>query len=100
MPTNDSPSGIHPLPTELPIAPLRRPIDRDIAVPGSKSITNRYLAMSALAPGAVNLTGLLRSDDTHYMVDCLRKLGFDVRVDWEAKTARIIGEGGHIPAIG
>lgn len=88
------------LPPELQIAPLRRPIDCDIAVPGSKSITNRYLAISALASGAVTLTGLLRSDDTHYMIDCLTKLGFDVRADWEAKTARIVGEGGRIPASG
>ena len=85
------------LPAELPIAPLRRSIDLELAVPGSKSISNRYLAMSALAQGEVNLSGLLRSDDTHYMVQCLKTLGFDVRPDWDARTCRVLGEGGRIP---
>ncbi|HLX61910.1 MAG TPA: 3-phosphoshikimate 1-carboxyvinyltransferase [Planctomycetota bacterium] len=88
------------LPPELPIAPLRRPINLDIAVPGSKSLSNRYLAMSALADGAVNLSGLLHSDDTQFMIEGLRALGFDVRVDWKAKTCRVVGEGGRVPARG
>ena len=88
------------LPPELKIETLKRPIDLDIAVPGSKSISNRYLGMSALATGEVVLTGLLRSDDTHYMAEGLKTLGFDVRPDWNAKTCRIMGEGGRIPAQG
>jgi 3-phosphoshikimate 1-carboxyvinyltransferase len=97
MTTNDSPQ---PLPPELPIQPLRRPVNLDIAVPGSKSISNRYLAMSALANGAVKLFGLLRSDDTQIMLDGLKTLGFDVRVDWNAKTCRVVGEGGRVPSTG
>ncbi len=88
------------LPPELPIQPLKGPIDLDIAVPGSKSITNRYLVMSALAPGKVTLDGILRSDDTHFMVEGLQKLGFRVEPDWDAKRCLIMGEGGKIPARG
>ncbi len=100
MTTNDTTPKARALPAELPIQPLKRPIDLDIAVPGSKSISNRYRAMRALAAGEVNLTGLLRSDDTHYMAEGLKTLGFDVRPDWHAKTCRVLGEGGRIPAAG
>ncbi|HYG75879.1 MAG TPA: 3-phosphoshikimate 1-carboxyvinyltransferase [Planctomycetota bacterium] len=88
------------LPAELPIVPLQRPIDFDIAVPGSKSITNRYLVMSALADGKVTLGSVLRSDDTYFMTEALKKLGFRVEPDWNAKTCQIWGGGGRIPAAG
>lgn len=100
MTTKDTLPTASTLPAELKIEPLKRPIDLDIAVPGSKSISNRYLAMSALAEGEVKLTGLLRSDDTHYMAEGLKALGFDVRPDWHANTCRVMGEGGRIPAKG
>src|SRR3954468_2538330 len=88
------------LPPELPIQPLNGPIDLDIDVPGSKSITNRYLVMSALAPGKVTLSGILRSDDTFFMTGGLQKLGFRVEPDWAAQTCLIMGEGGNIPSHG
>jgi len=98
-PTPSTPTAPN-LPAELPIAPLQRPIDFDIAVPGSKSITNRFFVMSALADGKVNLTGVLRSDDTYYMTEGLKKLGFRVEANWDARTVQIWGEGGRIPAAG
>lgn len=88
------------LPPELPIQPLSGPIDLDIAVPGSKSLTNRYLVMSALAQGKVLLSGILRSDDTVHMTQGLKALGFQVEPDWAARTCIIMGEGGNIPARG
>ncbi|HEY3319141.1 MAG TPA: 3-phosphoshikimate 1-carboxyvinyltransferase [Planctomycetota bacterium] len=88
------------LPAELPIVPLSRPVDLDIAVPGSKSITNRYLVMAALANGGVTLTGMLRSDDTVYMTQALQALGFKVDADWETRVCRVWGEAGAIPAHG
>src|SRR5207247_1027245 len=88
------------LPAHLPITPIEHPIDINIAVPGSKSITNRYLAMGALADGEALFSGVLRCDDTFYMSEALRALGFHVETDWNAQTFRIIGEGGNIPAKG
>jgi len=88
------------LPPALPVQPIQRPIDLDIAVPGSKSITNRALVMAALADGPVELSGMLRSDDTYYMIECLRKLGFEVSVDWNRNACRLIGRGGEIPTNG
>jgi len=88
------------LPPALPVQPIARPIDLDIAVPGSKSITNRALVMAALADGPVELSGMLRSDDTYYMIECLQKLGFEVSVDWNRNACRLMGRGGVIPSNG
>jgi 3-phosphoshikimate 1-carboxyvinyltransferase len=88
------------LPAELAIQPVNRPIDLTIAVPGSKSITNRALVIGALAQGEVQLSGLLRSDDTFYMTEGLKALGFQVRPNWDEQTCQIIGEGGVLPANG
>lgn len=89
-----------PLPPELAIQPVGHPIDLDIAVPGSKSVTNRYLVMSALAGGEVALSGILHSDDTSFMADGLKTLGFRIEPDWGARTCRVWGQGGRIPAAG
>ena len=50
-----------------------------IALPGSKSISNRVLLLAALAEGSTDITGLLDSDDTRVMLAALRQLGVSVR---------------------
>jgi 3-phosphoshikimate 1-carboxyvinyltransferase len=71
-------------PENLVITPLSQPPAVTIRVPGSKSITNRALVLSALtAKGyAWAVRGALRSEDTEVMIDCLRKLGFRVLTEW------------------
>lgn len=49
-----------------------------IALPGSKSISNRVLLLSALAHGTTHVRGLLAADDTHVMLDALRTLGINM----------------------
>jgi 3-phosphoshikimate 1-carboxyvinyltransferase len=49
-----------------------------VALPGSKSITNRALLIAALAKGESKLTGALSSDDTRYMAEALRQMGVSV----------------------
>ncbi|MFD4837902.1 3-phosphoshikimate 1-carboxyvinyltransferase [Achromobacter sp. NPDC058515] len=49
-----------------------------MALPGSKSISNRVLLLSAIAEGSTAITGLLDSDDTHVMLGALRQLGVQV----------------------
>lgn len=88
------------LPAELPIRPLQGPVNLDIAVPGSKSITNRAMICGALANGPVTLHGALAADDTHFMTEGLRKLGFEVQVDAATGRVRVEGQGGKIPAAG
>jgi 3-phosphoshikimate 1-carboxyvinyltransferase len=57
-----------------------------VAVPGSKSITNRALVLAALSEGGGTLTGALRSRDTDLMIAALRALGVPVTVDGDGVT--------------
>lgn len=49
-----------------------------VNLPGSKSISNRVLLLSALAAGATRIDGLLQSDDTHVMLTALAALGVKI----------------------
>ena len=66
---------------EIEIAPLKRPIDATVRVPGSKSITNRALILAAMAAGRSTIESALFSDDTRYMIEALRALGFRIESD-------------------
>src|SRR6478736_4743219 len=60
-----------------PLAP--GPLDATVVLPGSKSLTNRYLVLAALASDRSRLRAPLRSRDTLLMAGALRALG--VRID-------------------
>lgn len=77
------------------IAPVSGPVHGTIEPPGSKSITNRALLCAALADGTSILTGALHSDDTHVMIDSLRKLGVGIVADAENATITVTGSGGR-----
>jgi 3-phosphoshikimate 1-carboxyvinyltransferase len=66
--------------TQLPwVAPLARgPVRATVTVPGSKSITNRALLLTALAGTGGTVRGALRSRDTDLMAEALRALGVSV----------------------
>lgn len=51
------------------------PVRAEVSVPGSKSLTNRELVLSALAESPSRLVGPLHSDDSARMIDALRALG-------------------------
>ncbi len=56
-------------------------IHGSLALPGSKSLTNRALLLSALARGTTTLHNVLRSDDTERMLEALRALGVKLELD-------------------
>ncbi|OYW81518.1 MAG: 3-phosphoshikimate 1-carboxyvinyltransferase, partial [Asticcacaulis sp. 32-58-5] len=60
------------------LLPPKAPLAGKIALPGSKSITNRVLLIAALAHGKSHISGALKSDDTKYMARALRQLGVTV----------------------
>ncbi|PRY15095.1 3-phosphoshikimate 1-carboxyvinyltransferase [Kineococcus rhizosphaerae] len=73
------PSSPAPAPDELWAAPTAAgPLDAVVPVPGSKSLTNRYLVVAALAERPSLLRAPLASRDTLLMADALRQLGADV----------------------
>jgi 3-phosphoshikimate 1-carboxyvinyltransferase len=87
-------------PTDAPrvIEPLTTPPDVTLAVPGSKSLTNRALVTAALAEGRSRLEGVLFADDTEAMLAGLGALGFELHLDREAGRVEVVGTGGEIPA--
>jgi 3-phosphoshikimate 1-carboxyvinyltransferase len=56
----------------------RHPVDGVVELPGSKSLTNRYLVLAGLAAGPSRLRGPLRSRDTLLMAGGLAALGVSV----------------------
>ncbi len=64
-------------------------------LPSSKSITNRALLLASLCDGRVVVRNILRSRDTVIMLDCLKKLGFEISEN--ANDISITGLGGKIP---
>ena len=78
------------------LAPPGGPVRAELAVPGSKSATNRAIVLAGLAEGTSELSGILKSDDAWWALAALRTLGLEVEVAGE--TARIRGGGGRWPA--
>jgi 3-phosphoshikimate 1-carboxyvinyltransferase len=66
-----------------------------VTLPGSKSISNRVLLLSALSHGTTVIHDLLDSDDTRVMLDALTRLGCGVTV--AGNTVMITGLGGQLP---
>jgi 3-phosphoshikimate 1-carboxyvinyltransferase len=83
-------------PTAKAIAP-RGPIDAVVAVPGSKSLSNRALVAAALARGESRLSGLLASEDIEVMRAALVALG--ARIEALGDDAwRVVGTAGALRA--
>jgi 3-phosphoshikimate 1-carboxyvinyltransferase len=65
-----------------------------VQLPGSKSISNRVLLLSALSQGTTTIHDLLDSDDTRVMLTALKQLGCSV--DVQGTTVNITGLGGQL----
>lgn len=75
----------------IAVRPLDRPIDATVAIPGSKSHTNRALVCAALAQGRSRLTRVLVADDTEAMMEALTTLGATVTLDRHRGVADVDG---------
>ena len=62
-----------------------------VTLPGSKSISNRVLLLSALCAGTTHIHDLLDSDDTRVMLQALRQLGCGVDVQGTSVTVKGLG---------
>ena len=78
----------------LDIPPLATAGGR-VLLPGSKSISNRLLLLSALCEGSTTLHDLLDSDDTRVMLAALRQLGCGV--EQHGSSVTLLGLGGVLP---
>ena len=84
--------------SSISIHPITHPLNATVRVPGSKSLTNRALMISALTKGITRLTNALFSDDSYYFVRALQTLGFNIQLDEANHEMNITGLGGKIPA--
>ncbi|MEY2621399.1 MAG: 3-phosphoshikimate 1-carboxyvinyltransferase [Pseudomonadota bacterium] len=66
----------------------------EVTLPGSKSISNRVLLLSALCAGRTVVRDLLDSDDTRVMLNALRELGCGVEAN--GTTVTVDGLGGQL----
>ncbi|QJC34177.1 3-phosphoshikimate 1-carboxyvinyltransferase [Enterobacteriaceae endosymbiont of Donacia cinerea] len=77
----------------LTIKPIHK-IQGSIFLPGSKSISNRVLLLSALAKGNTKVINLLDSDDINHMLNALKKLNTKFILSKNKKECLIIGNNG------
>ncbi|MDI3329991.1 MAG: 3-phosphoshikimate 1-carboxyvinyltransferase [Micrococcus sp.] len=73
-----STASTSPLPDPWPAPEPAGPVRGTVRVPGSKSLTNRYLVLAALAEGPSVLRGVLDSRDSRLMIQALTALGATV----------------------
>lgn len=85
------------LPATVNIGPQVAPRGA-LAVPGSKSLTNRALVTAALADGVSTLKGVLVAEDSEVMIAALNRLG--VLVESRGTDVIVHGAGGPPPAEG
>ena len=69
-------------------------LDASVNIPGSKSVTHRYLIMAALAEGRSWLGNGLWCEDTRYTATALERFGAQIRHSPEA--IEVIGTGGDL----
>ncbi len=84
-------------PPSLPLRPVSGPVQAEVALPGSKSITNRALLLAALADGTSRLLSPLHSEDTAYMTEALRDLGVGIEASADGDFI-VSGAGGQFSA--
>jgi 3-phosphoshikimate 1-carboxyvinyltransferase len=69
-----------------------------VRLPGSKSISNRFLLLAALAEGETVVRDLLISDDVERMLDALKLLGIHWERQGQGNDFLVRGAGGAFPA--
>lgn len=76
---------------DVTIIPSQSKPHGEVAVPGSKSLSNRILLMAAMGRGPCSIRGLLHSQDTQVMLDSLRELG--VKFEWQQQGEVLLMHG-------
>ena len=77
---------------KLTIQPIKY-VSGEITLPGSKSLSNRVLLLSALSEGTTDVKNLLDSADINYMLGALRQLNVPMVEDPATKNLKVTGRG-------
>ena len=83
-------------PKYIDLLPVKN-VSGTVRLPGSKSISNRTLLLSALADGKTVIKDLLASDDTTVMLQALQALGVPWAQDETEDIYTVTGTGGDLP---
>lgn len=73
-------------------------LDATVKIPGSKSITNRAIILSALATGTSLLKNILVAQDTQLMFNAIHELRIPITIDKTQHLAEITGCDGFLPS--
>ncbi|UAJ65819.1 3-phosphoshikimate 1-carboxyvinyltransferase [Candidatus Schneideria nysicola] len=76
----------------ITLQPINK-VNGTLTLPGSKSLSNRVLLLSAQSSGTTRIYNLLDSDDVRYMLEALKKLGIIYRFYNNGKICEIDGIG-------
>ncbi len=71
-------------------------IDKELILPGSKSLTNRAMVIASLADGISVLNNTLVAEDSYVMIRALQKLG--IKIETDNQKIVVHGLSGEIPA--
>ncbi|MGN1394645.1 MAG: 3-phosphoshikimate 1-carboxyvinyltransferase [Succinivibrionaceae bacterium] len=71
-----------------------------VNLPGSKSVSNRVLLLSALAKGTTEIRNLLNSDDTSRMLEALKEIGIRYELSEDKTKCVIHGNAGKFECLG
>ncbi|HEX4361045.1 MAG TPA: 3-phosphoshikimate 1-carboxyvinyltransferase [Pseudonocardia sp.] len=85
-PPHTPPTGAQPTDLYWAAPTAAGPVTGAVAVPGSKSQTNRALLLAALSGGDCTVAGVPATRDSALMIGALRSLGVPVLVDGELIT--------------
>ena len=64
---------------------------KSITVPGDKSLSIRFILLSSLSNGKCTGVNILRSDDVHSAIKCIRKLG--IKIYLKNQKCEVFGKG-------
>ncbi|MHA1562813.1 MAG: 3-phosphoshikimate 1-carboxyvinyltransferase, partial [Promethearchaeota archaeon] len=77
----------------IEIVPLQEPVNLELKIPGSKSITHRAFIMAALANGTSQIENPCLCSDTLMTLNALKSMG--VKIEENSFGITIHGNGGH-----
>lgn len=80
----------------IQLAPRQLKAHNTVALPGSKSISNRTLLLAALSDNTCEIRSLLKSDDTDRMLEALEKLGISLEKTVSG-SLNVTGQSGTFP---
>ena len=79
------------------IQTIKKPIQANIVIPGSRNLTYRALLLAALANGVSEISGIAMSSSIRAFINALSQLGIVTQLDETSRSCIIAGGNGAFP---